>query len=79
VIKSNFKSCREILQEILLIFFVKTQHFSKETGRLEKILQFQMQFAQLGRAWGRLDFFSVKVHDQGDLIRHIGVVGSCVL
>jgi hypothetical protein len=33
--------------EISLIFFVKTQHFSKETGRLEKILQFQMQFPQL--------------------------------
>jgi hypothetical protein len=27
--------------------FVKTQHFSKETGRPEKILQFKMQFAQL--------------------------------
>jgi hypothetical protein len=35
--------------EILLNFFVKTQHFSKETGRLEKILQFQMQFPLLGK------------------------------
>jgi hypothetical protein len=35
--------------EISLNFFVKTQHFSKETGRLEKILQFQMQFPQLGQ------------------------------
>jgi hypothetical protein len=35
--------------EISLIFFVKTQHFSKETSPLEKILQFQMQFPQLGK------------------------------
>jgi hypothetical protein len=35
--------------EISLIFVVKTQHFSKETGRLEKILQFKTQFAQLGK------------------------------
>jgi hypothetical protein len=34
--------------EISLIFFVKTQHFIKEPGRLENILQFQMQFTQLG-------------------------------
>jgi hypothetical protein len=40
--------------EILLIFFVKTQHFSKETGRMENIQKFQMQFPQLGelgRGW----------------------------
>jgi hypothetical protein len=54
LIESSFKSCKEIS----LIIFVKTHHFSKETGRLEKILQFQMQFPQL-------DFFPVKVHDQG--------------
>jgi hypothetical protein len=47
LIESNFKSCKEISLEILLYFFVKMQHFSKETGRLEKNLQFQMQFAQL--------------------------------
>jgi hypothetical protein len=35
--------------EISLKFFVKTQHFSKESGRLKKILQFQMQFPQLGQ------------------------------
>jgi hypothetical protein len=35
------------LAEISLNFFFKTQHFSKETGRLEKIQQFQMQFPQL--------------------------------
>jgi hypothetical protein len=40
--------------EISLKFFVKTQHFSKETGRLEKIQQFQMQIPQLdqpGPGW----------------------------
>jgi hypothetical protein len=47
LIESNFKSCKEISLEISLKFLVKMQHFSKETGRLEKILQFQMQFAQL--------------------------------
>jgi hypothetical protein len=41
---------QEDFAEISLNFFVKTQHFSKETGRLEKILQFQMQFPQLGQA-----------------------------
>jgi hypothetical protein len=35
--------------EMSLKFFVKTQHFSKETGRLEKIQQFQMQFPQLSK------------------------------
>jgi hypothetical protein len=42
--------------EIYLKFYVKTQYFSKETGRFEKIQQFQMQFPQLsepqeGVAW----------------------------
>jgi hypothetical protein len=46
--------------EMSLIFFVKTQHFSKESGR-PKIQQFQMQFPQFGEA----GFFPVKVHDQG--------------
>jgi hypothetical protein len=35
--------------KISLIFFVKMQHFSTETGRLEKNQQFQMQFPQLGK------------------------------
>jgi hypothetical protein len=43
--------------EISLIFFVKTQHFSKESGQLEKILQFQMQFPQLGQPWAGWIFF----------------------
>jgi hypothetical protein len=47
LIESNFNSCKEISLEISLNFFVKTQHFSKETGRPEKFLQFKMQFAQL--------------------------------
>jgi hypothetical protein len=43
--------------EISLKFFVKTQHFSKETGRLEKIQQFQMQFPQLSEPQGGWIFF----------------------
>jgi hypothetical protein len=47
--------------EISLNFFVKTQHFSKESGRLEKILQFQMQFQmqfpQLGQSRAGWFFF----------------------
>jgi hypothetical protein len=43
--------------EISLIFFVKTQHFSKETGQLEKTLQFQMQFPQLGKPGAGWIFF----------------------
>jgi hypothetical protein len=39
--------------EISLIFFVKTQYFSKETGRLEKI----MQFPQLGKPRAGWIFF----------------------
>jgi hypothetical protein len=65
LIESNFKSCKEISQKISLIFFVKTQHFNKETGQLEKILQFQMQFPHLGQPGAGWIFFSVKVHDQG--------------
>jgi hypothetical protein len=49
--------------EISLKFFVKTQHFSKETGRLEKNQQFQMQLPQLSKPQG--GWISVKVHDQG--------------
>jgi hypothetical protein len=51
--------------EISLNFFVKTQHFSKETGRLEKIQQFQMQFPQLGEPGAGCIFLPVKVHVQG--------------
>jgi hypothetical protein len=51
--------------EISMKFFVKTQHFSKETGRLEKIQQFQMQFPQLGELGRGRVIFPVKVHDQG--------------
>jgi hypothetical protein len=43
--------------EISLKLFVKTQHFSKETGRLEKIQQFQMQFPQLGKPGAGWIFF----------------------
>jgi hypothetical protein len=43
--------------EISLNFFVKTQQFSKETGRLEKIQQFQMQFPQLGKPRAGWIFF----------------------
>jgi hypothetical protein len=46
--------------EISLNFFVKTQHFSKETGRLEKIQQFQMQFSQLSEPQGGWIFFQRK-------------------
>jgi hypothetical protein len=53
LIESNFKSCKEIS----LKFFVKTQHFSRETGRLEKIQQFQMQFPQLGQPGAGWIFF----------------------
>jgi hypothetical protein len=59
---------QEDFAEISLKFFVKTQHFSKETGRLEKIQQFQMQFPQLSQPQGGeagWNFFPVKVHDQG--------------
>jgi hypothetical protein len=38
-------------------FFVKTQHFSKKTGRLENILQFQMQFSELGKPRAGWIFF----------------------
>jgi hypothetical protein len=41
--------------EMSLKFFVKTQHFSKETGLLEKIQQFQIQFDT--KAARGLDFF----------------------
>jgi hypothetical protein len=61
LIERDFKSCKKIS----LKFFVKTQHFSKETGRLEKIQQFQMQFSQLSQPQGGWNFFPVKVHDQG--------------
>jgi hypothetical protein len=43
--------------ELSLNFFVKTQHFSKETGQLEKILQFQLQFPQLGQPGAGWIFF----------------------
>jgi hypothetical protein len=43
--------------ELSLNFFVKTQHFSKETGQLEKILQFQLQFPQLGQPGAGCIFF----------------------
>jgi hypothetical protein len=59
LIESNFKSCKEIS----LNFFVKTQHFSKETGRLEKILQFQMQFDAKVGGCGGWTFLKIKVHD----------------
>jgi hypothetical protein len=39
LIESNFKSCKQISLKISL-------DFRKETGWLEKIIQFQMQFAQ---------------------------------
>jgi hypothetical protein len=51
--------------KISLIFFVKTQHFSKETGWLEKFLQFENAISSAGPACARMDFFPVKVHDQG--------------
>jgi hypothetical protein len=53
LIESNFKSCKEISLKV----FVKTQHFSKETGRPEKILQFKTQFAQLGKPRAGWIFF----------------------
>jgi hypothetical protein len=53
LIERDFKSCKEIS----LIFFVKTQHFSKETGRVEKIQQFLMQFSQLSEPQGGWIFF----------------------
>jgi hypothetical protein len=43
--------------EISLNFFVKTQHFSKETDRLEKIQQYQMQLPQLSKPQGGWIFF----------------------
>jgi hypothetical protein len=43
--------------KISLKVFVKTQHFSKETGRPEKILQFKTQFAQLGKPRAGWIFF----------------------
>jgi hypothetical protein len=49
--------------EISLNFFVKTQHFSKETGRLERILQFQMQFDTKAGGFGGWTFLKLKVHD----------------
>jgi hypothetical protein len=51
--------------EISLIFFVKTQHFSKETGWLEKNLQFQMQFDTKAEGFGGWALKKIKVHDQG--------------
>jgi hypothetical protein len=49
--------------KISLIIFVKTQHFSKETGRLEKILQFQIQFDTKAGGCGGWTFFKIKLHD----------------
>jgi hypothetical protein len=46
-------------------FFVKTQHFSKETGQLDFFLSISNAIFLAGQASGRLDFFPVKVHDQG--------------
>jgi hypothetical protein len=46
--------------EISLKFFVKTQHFSKETVRLEKILQFQMQFDAKAGGFGGWTFLKLK-------------------
>jgi hypothetical protein len=51
--------------EISLNFFVKTQHFSKETGRLGKNSAISNAISSAGQAWGRLDFFLVKVHEPG--------------
>jgi hypothetical protein len=62
LIESNFKSCKEIS----LNFFVKTQHFSKETGRpVGKNSSISNAISSAGPARARLDFFPVKVHDQG--------------
>jgi hypothetical protein len=47
--REQFLELQGDFAEISLIFFVKTQHFSKETGQVEKNLQFQMQFPQLGQ------------------------------
>jgi hypothetical protein len=57
LIESNFKSCRAISLEISLNFFVKTQHFSKETGRLEKIFNFKCNLLSLGRLGAGWNFF----------------------
>jgi hypothetical protein len=66
--------------EISLIFFVKTQHFSKETGRLEKIQQFQMQFSQLSEPQGGWIFFQLNYMTRAFRnVRHIGVPGRAVL
>jgi nitrite reductase/ring-hydroxylating ferredoxin subunit len=51
--------------EILLKCFVKTQHFSKETGRFLKNSAISNAISSAGQASGRLDYFPVKVHDQG--------------
>jgi hypothetical protein len=60
LIESNFKSCKEISLKFRWFFFVKMQHFSTETGRLEKIQQFQMQFPQLGKPREGWIFFQWK-------------------
>jgi hypothetical protein len=51
--------------EISLIFFVKTQHFSKKNRPVRKNSATSNAISSAGQAWGRLDFFPVKVHDQG--------------
>jgi hypothetical protein len=52
--------------EISLNFFVKTQHFSKETGRaVGKNSAISNAILSAQQASGRLDFFPLKVHDQG--------------
>jgi hypothetical protein len=66
--------------EISLKFFVKTQHFSKETGRLEKIQQFQMQFPQLGEPGAGWIFTSESTcPGLSNVICHIGVPGRACL
>jgi hypothetical protein len=62
-------------------FVEKTQHFSKETGRLEKkVINFKcnlLSSASLGKA----GFFSSESTLPGlsEMIRHIGVSGCAVL
>jgi hypothetical protein len=77
LIESNFKSCKKISLEISLNFFVKTQHFSKETGRPEKNLQFKMQIAQL--CYPLEGWSESTCPGLSNVICHIGVPGRACL
>jgi hypothetical protein len=57
-IESNFKSCKKIS----LIFFVKTQDFSKETGGWKKIFNFKCNLLS-SASFGQVGFFPLKEND----------------